>query len=127
MPELIDNIETTVRNYVEAWNTTDQAQQVKLIEACWALEGVLTDNHSHVEGRDALIKMIDDFKVAKPGFTFVTTSIIDQHHNVCRASYKMLNASGQAVLKAMDIVEFDEAGQIKRLITFFGPLPNRKR
>ena len=121
------NIEEIVNIYIEAWTTPDRDKQRELTEICWAADGILTDNQTHREGREALNEMIDEFKDKKPGATFQLTSVIDHHHNVMRASYRVLDADGNTMLKATDIAEFNAEGKIKRLITFFGPLLNRKR
>jgi hypothetical protein len=115
--------EETVRTYVLAWATTDEAARRELLARCWADHGVYCDPLSKVEGRPALSDHIAAFQRSRPGFRIPLASGIDTHHEFLRFRWVMLNAEGKFVGEGFDVGALAPDGRLQRITGFFGPFP----
>lgn len=123
-----DTVKASLQNYFKAWNESDAAKRSELLKTAWSEQGVYTDPSAHVEGRDALVKHIGQ-TISSPQFngaSLAPGSEVDIHHKVFRFEWKLNDASGNSLISGMDYGEFDEKGQITKIIGFFGPFPTLK-
>ena len=51
------------------------------------------------------------------------SSGIDEHHGFARYAWTIGAADGDAILEGIDIVERGENNRLRRVVMFFGPLP----
>lgn len=54
--------------------------------------------------------------------TFRRTTNVDSHHNFARYAWELLDTDGTVAVGGTDIVEFDDASRLVRVIGFFGDL-----
>ena len=111
--------------YFQAWAESDEAARRALLEQAWADDGTYTDPSAHVEGREALVQHIGDFKSNEQfkGFRIEQSTGIDIHHQSFRFGWEMKDPSGNVVTPGIDYGEFDREGRITKIVGFFGPFP----
>src|SRR5688572_919168 len=57
----LDNVQTVVRDYCNAWAESDPEKRMELLKRSWSDHGVYQDPRSHVSGREALHEHIGAF------------------------------------------------------------------
>ena len=115
-------------NYFKAWGEPDSEKRAELLKSAWTENGIYTDPTAHIEGRDALVKHIQQV-LSSPQFkgaSLAQASEFDIHHNVFRFQWELKDASGVTVMEGMDYGEFNEQGQISKIVGFFGPVAKLK-
>jgi hypothetical protein len=115
-----------VDTYCSAWDEADSLLREAMLRTVWAEGATYTDPNVHVVGLAELVAHIERVLVRYPGSRIVRTSAVDAHHSVARFGWKKIWADGSSLPEGIDFVEFSEAGAIKRVIGFFGPLPSRE-
>lgn len=121
MTDLATTIDTHLAGYAEA----DPDRRRDLLTSVWATDGVLLDPPLEGDGIDAIIGCGDAVVTHYPGHRFVRTSGIDVHHGVARYSWELRDPSDATVLEGIDIAETGDDGRIRRIVGFFGPLPEQ--
>jgi hypothetical protein len=116
--------EALVAEYCAAWSTPDAARRERLLEKVWASDGTYTDPTAHVAGRAALGAHIGATlgRAFPPGARFVVASRVDAHHGAFRFAWRVVAADGRVLMEGLDYGEMDDAGRIRRIVGFFGPL-----
>ena len=114
----------TVAAYLDAWNTPDGDRRQGLLDRAWSGDGTYTDPTAHVAGRAALHAHIGGFARNFPGAHFVLTSAVDTHHDVLRFGWRLIGADGAELLEGVDFGEIAPDGRLRRIVGFFGPLPD---
>ena len=113
----------TVGAYIAAWAETDEAKRKKLIEQCWAEDGLYVDPVAEERGRDGLSQIIAGFHAQQPGARIDIASGIDQHHNQIRFAWTFVQADGKTAVEGIDAGELAEDGKIARIVGFWGAPP----
>jgi hypothetical protein len=88
------DINTTIANYVAAWNETDADQRREIIARTWTASGTYLDSHRDSTGHDAIDGMIAAVQQMFPGYRFRLSSGIDKHHDRVRFSWQAGGAPG---------------------------------
>jgi hypothetical protein len=83
----MSRINTTIANYIAAWNETDAAQRRSIIERTWSAEGSYLDAHREGQGHAAIDAMIAAVQQRFPGYRFRLCSGIEAHHARVRFSW----------------------------------------
>ncbi|WP_089403251.1 nuclear transport factor 2 family protein [Geodermatophilus saharensis] len=112
-----------VERYTAAWRETDAAARRRLLDTCWAGDGVYCDPLVRVEGRDGLSSLIGSFQEENPGARIEVVGGVDEHDGYLRFAWRVLTADGSVALEGTDFGEVDGEGTLRRLVGFFGPLP----
>jgi hypothetical protein len=115
-----------VGQYVAAWHEPDPGVRRALLGACWAVDGVYSDPLGRAEGRDGLCAHITTFRERLPGARIDMVSGVDEHDGYLRFAWRMLSPDGAVTLEGVDFGEIDDAGLLRRIVGFFGPLPPRE-
>jgi hypothetical protein len=118
----MDDAQSTVRAYVDAWNEPAEAARRKLLHRSWADDGVYTDPLVCVEGREALVRHSRKFADRWPGARVVMTSGVDEHHGFVRFTWRLVSPGGEVLRDGMDFGELCPDGRLRRIVGFFGPL-----
>jgi hypothetical protein len=116
-------IQELVKTYVAAWRELDDEKRRRLLAQVWADDGTYTDPMQHVEGREAVNRMIATYQQRRPGTQVVQTSGVDHYHDKLRFTWALLDAGGAALIEGIDFGELAEDGRLRRIVGFFGPLP----
>lgn len=112
-------VDTHLAGYAEP----DPVRRRELIEAAWDPDGELLDPPLDGRGHDAICALVDAVLTHFPEHTFRRTSAVDAHHGRARYSWSLLAPDGSETLAGTDIVETNVTGQLRRVVGFFGPLP----
>lgn len=113
--------EDTVQAYLDAWNEADETKRRELIDRVWTDKGTYTDPMSHVEGKEELNALIEQFHSQMPGAKIAIASKIDQHHGRLRFAWRM--EGGQQSIDGIDIGRLSDDGKIESIVGFFGASP----
>jgi SnoaL-like domain len=113
---------TLVATYVAAWDEKDVGARDRLLESCWANDGVYVDPTARAEGREGLSRHIAGFHERFPGYRIDVTTAPDQHGPHLRFGWAMKRPDGSVELEGMDYAEVDDGGRISRIVGFFGAL-----
>jgi hypothetical protein len=116
--------EEIVAAYGAAWNETDEARRLALLDRSWADDGTYCDPTAVVSGRAALAAHIAGFHQRMPGHTIDLTSGVDEHDDMFRFAWAM-RKDGETALEGVDFGELAPDGRIRRIVGFFGPFPPR--
>jgi hypothetical protein len=111
-----------VATYAAAWDETDADARGRLLEECWAAEGVYVDPTARAEGREGLSRHIAGFHDRWPGYRIDLTTNADGHGSHLRFGWAMKRPDGSVELEGMDYAEVDDAGRLTRIVGFFGAL-----
>lgn len=120
------DVNELIELYMGAWCEPERARRLALLEQAWAEDGIYADPGAHVAGRTALVEHIGSVLHRYPGTRFVLASAVQVHHRFVRFGWKMLLPDGSAQLEGVDIGDLSPAGQLQRIVGFFGPLPAKR-
>lgn len=115
-------IQEIVKRYVAAWREPNDEKRRRLLDQAWADDGTYTDPIQHIQGREALNRMIAVYQQRRPGTQVVQTSGVDHHHDKVRFTWSLLDADGSTLIEGIDFGELAEDGRLRRIVGFFGPL-----
>jgi len=113
-----------VKDYMDAWNETDEIARRALLERCWSDRGRYVDPTVDLQGRLALAQHIAKVQAARPGARLEFVSGIDVHHNVVRFLWRLVRADGTHGDTSIDFGEVGEDGLLVRIVGFFGQAPD---
>lgn len=111
-----------VAAYGAAWNEPEEGARRKVLESCWADDGVYCDPTATAEGRDGLVAHIAGFRAALPGHRIDMTTAVDEHDGYLRFGWEMVGPDGSVVLVGVDFGTLSDDGRLGRIVGFFGPL-----
>src|ERR1700736_4033252 len=117
------DVTITVDTYLSAYNETDAASRLALIERSFSPDGRLIDPPLDGSGRDGISAMMGAVHQQFPGHTFRRSSGIDEHHGHLRYGWELLDPAGNVALAGMDVGQLDSQSRLVRVTGFFGPLP----
>ena len=82
------DINTTIANYIAAWNETDPAKRRAVIAQTWTETGSYLDAHRNSAGHDAIDAMIAAVQQHFAGYRLRLCSGIEAHHDRVRFSWQ---------------------------------------
>jgi hypothetical protein len=82
------DINTTIANYIAAWNETDGDKRRAAIARTWQDDGSYLDGHRDSTGHDAIDAMIAGVQQVFPHYRFRLVSGIEKHHDRVRFSWQ---------------------------------------
>lgn len=111
-----------------AWNERSPVARARLLERALVPDAQLVDpNEGRFQGRDAIDARIAGLDERVPGARVTITSGVDQHNGYARYAWTMTDGGGNVIVEGIDVVERAEDNRLKRVIMFFGPLPEQSR
>jgi hypothetical protein len=116
------DVTATVDRYLSAYNETDSATRMALVDQAFSPDGRLIDPPLDGVGRQGISDMMGAVHQQFPGHSFRRTSAVDEHHGHLRYGWELLDPAGAVALAGMDVAEIDANGQLVRVVGFFGPL-----
>jgi GNAT superfamily N-acetyltransferase len=113
----------TLRVYESLWAETDPTRCAGLIARCLAENIEIIGPGYRLVGRAAVAAEVVRFHRERPGSKALMASGIDAHSGWARFEVKVVNGQGATVDEGWDVVEFGTDGRIRRVVSFWGPLP----
>lgn len=127
-PKVMDH-ERALEAYERAWSESDERKVRAWIQECWTTSSTyvnpLTDMVHGVEG---LARLILDYRDIFPDVDIRPTGpsdTVEQHARYpwrlsSTVRIRMLGKDYGHVMDGLDIIEFDDDGKIKSVVSFFG-------
>jgi hypothetical protein len=108
--------------HLEAYALDDAARRDALVASAWNADGELLDPPLEGHGRAEISALADVVLTHYAGHKFVRTTAVDAHHGFARYGWDLSASDGTVAVSGIDVVQFDEAGKLLRVVGFFGPL-----
>jgi hypothetical protein len=109
--------------YTQAWSEPDAEIVKALLSRCWTEESEIIGPGYYFKGLNAVLDEIQRFHTEQPDYKAIMTSGFDTHGLWTRFTIAMIKPDGSRGHEGWDIVEHDTEGKIRRVISFWGPLP----
>jgi hypothetical protein len=118
----VTSITDTIDQHLQAYAMADADRRNALIAAAWNPEGELFDPPLEGRGHAAIGALADVVLTHYAGHRFVRTTAVDSHHGFARYGWDLAGPDGTVAVSGIDVVQFDDAGKLLRIVGFFGPL-----
>jgi hypothetical protein len=116
-------LDALIDAYLDAYSEPDRTPRATAVASIWAGNGRLIDPPLESQGHDGIVTQAEQLLSQFPGHRFQRSTGIDAHHGFARYGWNLLNPAGATVLAGEDFAEIDAAGQLLRVVGFFGALP----
>jgi hypothetical protein len=114
-PESLDHM-------LAAWNERDPSKVRSHLERALSPGVEFIDPSIETHGIDEFEANVHSVQAEIPGAVYSRTSGVDSHHGLHRYSWQ-ISRDGEVVLPGFDVTQVDNDGKVKRVLGFFGPLP----
>ena len=111
---------TTVSNYIAAWNEGDAGRRRELVAQTWTDDGTYLDPLMAGAGTEQLTAMIGAAQTQFPGHHFELTVGPDAHNDVVRFTWTLTGPNGAAAA-GQDFATVAEDGRFKNVTGFLEP------
>ena len=108
---------TTVANYIAAWNEGDAERRRALVGETWTDDGTYVDPLMAGSGPDEIAAMIGAAQAQFPGHRFSLAAGPDTHNDVVRFSWT-LSGPGGAVASGQDFGVLASDGRLRSVTGF---------
>ena len=116
------SITSTIDSHLEAYAMADADRRNSLVAANWSVDGELFDPPLEGRGHAEISALADVVVTHYAGHSFRRTTAVDAHHGFARYGWDLVAPDGTVAVSGIDIVQFDEAGKLLRIVGFFGPM-----
>lgn len=117
-------VETAVDTFIRAWSEKDPARRAAMIDACFAVDGRFVTRTSVLSGRTALLAAMARVNADPEIQRIRLVSKVDAAGTTFRYRAVADRPDGTTTPESFDAGEIDEAGRIRLVLTFTGPLPD---
>jgi hypothetical protein len=118
----MQNAQTLVTQYLEAFNETDSERRRELLEALYTADCTYTDPHVDLSGAEQIDAFIEQTQARFPGFTFTLGGPIDAHHNQARFQWHAGPAETPKTYVGFDVI-VTEDDRIRNVYGFADAAP----
>jgi hypothetical protein len=115
-------ITETIDQHLEAYALADVDRRNALVATNWNADGELLDPPLEGRGHAEISALADIVLTHYVGHRFARTTMVDAHHGFARYGWDLVGPDGTVAVSGIDIVQFDDAGKLLRIVGFFGPL-----
>jgi hypothetical protein len=115
-------ITETIDQHLEAYALADVDRRNLLVASNWNADGELLDPPLEGRGHAEISALADIVLTHYAGHRFARTTMVDAHHGFARYGWDLVGPDGTVAVKGIDIVQFDDAGKLLRIVGFFGSL-----
>jgi hypothetical protein len=112
----------TIDMHLQAYAMADQDRRDALVSAAWNADGELLDPPLQGRGLAEISALADVVLTHYADHRFVRTTAVDAHHGFARYGWELTAPDGTVAVSGTDVVQFDDAGKLLRIVGFFGPL-----
>ena len=121
----MNDVAQVIDRYFAMWNEDDDDRRTAIASTCFADDATYTDPLADVRGHEAISAMVGGLRESHPGYSLRRASAVDQHHDLLRFEWEILDANGDPYLTGVDCVELATDGRIAAVSGFFGAVPER--
>jgi hypothetical protein len=111
-----------IDQHLAAYAMADADRRNTLVAASWNVDGELLDPPLEGRGHAEISALADAVLTHFANHHFARTTVVDSHHDVARYGWDLIGPDGTVAVSGIDIVQFDDAGKLLRIVGFFGPL-----
>ena len=112
----------TIDSHLQAYAMADLDRRNALVAANWSADGELLDPPLEGRGHAEISALADAVLTHFAGHRFERTTAVDSHHGFARYGWDLVGPDGAIAVSGIDVVQFDDAGRLLRIVGFFGPL-----
>lgn len=120
------DLQSTIDTYLDAYGEANAERRSDLVRRVWATDGHLIDPPINGCGHDGISAMAATVQSHYAGHVFRRTSGIDEHHSFARYEWELVAPDGTSALVGLDVAEIDDAGRLRRIVGFLGPIPPKE-
>ena len=121
-PSTTTSITATIDAHLQAYAMADADQRDQLVASNWNADGELLDPPLEGRGHAEISALADAVLAHFAGHRFERTTAVDAHHGFARYGWDLVAPDGTIAMNGVDVVQFDEAGKLLRIVGFFGPM-----
>jgi hypothetical protein len=114
---------STYGAWIAAWDTPEPDKRRRLLEECFAEDGVATYPGGRYVGREAVSALIARAHSRTPGLRIVQTTGVEAHHGALCAGWRISGSDGTVLREGLDAAEVDPDGRLRRVLGFHDPPP----
>ena len=111
-----------IDSHLQAYAMADANRRNALVTANWNADGELLDPPLEGRGHAEISALADAVLTHFAGHHFARTTAVDSHHDFARYGWDLVGPDGAVAVSGTDVVQFDEAGKLLRIVGFFGPM-----
>jgi len=119
----MNDISTTINEYIAAWNEGDESRRRELVSRTFADDATYLDPLVSSEGTDGIATMIGAVQQQFPGFRFRLAGPVDGHHNQARFGWELGPDGAPAPIVGFDVAVSDDSGRIQTVLGFLDKVP----
>src|SRR3954447_10851860 len=112
----------TIDMHLQAYAMAAPERRNGLAAAAWNPDGELFDPPLEGRGLAEISALADVVLTHYADHRFVRTTAVDAHHGFARYGWELIGPDGTVAVGGTDVVQFDDAGKLLRIVGFFGPL-----
>ena len=114
-----------IDSHLQAYAMADVDRRNALVAANWSPDGELLDPPLEGRGHAEISGLADAVLTHFAGHRFERTTAVDSHHGFARYGWDLVGPDGAIAVSGIDVVQFDDAGRLLRIVGFFGPMEAR--
>lgn len=114
--------ETTIDTHLAGYCEAVPAKRRELLDRVWTPGGQLIDPPMEATGPDGIFELVDALLQHYPQHRFLRTTAVDVHHGFGRYDWSLTGPDGTPAVTGTDIAQFDDNGNLVRIVGFFGDL-----
>jgi SnoaL-like domain len=118
----MNDITTTVNNYIAVWNETVPEERRARIADTFADGATYLDPLQAGDGREGIDAIVAGAQKRFPGMRFELSEGPDAHHDVVRFAWRLVTAAeGAPVAAGVDFATVADDGRLREVIGFLEP------
>jgi SnoaL-like domain len=118
----MDNAQTVVERYLEAFNETDADRRATLLETLYDADSVYTDPHVEARGPGQIGAFIEQTQERFPGHSFALHGPVDAHHGQARFQWQAGPQEEPCRYVGFDVIVAED-GRIRSVYGFIDAAP----
>ncbi|MFC4785032.1 nuclear transport factor 2 family protein [Nocardioides sp. MAHUQ-72] len=112
-----------VRDYIDAWNETDETARTAAVSSLFAPTGRYVDPLADVQGPEQIAATIGAVQAQFAGMVFSLHDDVDAHHGQARFQWGLGPAGAEPLVIGFDVLLTDADGRIEAVLGFLDRVP----
>ncbi len=118
----LEAVQPVIDRYIEAWNTTDDARRLELLETVFTDEAKFIDPFVEADGAQGVADFIGGMQAQFADHVLARTTVVDLHHDLARFGWVGTAPDGTVAFGGIDVVVLAEDGRFTAVAGFLGDL-----